>query len=451
AVYKPISRTRERDNGPEGMEPDGVIESNWHEIVDTFDDMNLRETLLRGIYAYGFEKPSAIQQRAILPCIKGYDVIAQAQSGTGKTATFAISILQQLDPELRATQALVLAPTRELAQQIQKVVMALGDYMGANCHACIGGTNVRNEVAKLQAEAPHIVVGTPGRVFDMLSRKFLSSKNIKMFVLDEADEMLSRGFKDQIYEIFQKLPSSTQVVLLSATMPVEVLEVTTKFMREPVRILVKKDELTLEGIRQFYINVEKEEWKLDTLCDLYETLTITQAVIFINTRRKVDWLTEKMHARDFTVSALVRKRKDTTLSKRDHELILGSAMTIQNQEILTVLFLCGLIVSVLHGDMDQKDRDVIMREFRSGSSRVLITTDLLARGIDVQQVSLVINYDLPTNRENYIHRIGRGGRFGRKGVAINMVTEEDKRTLRDIETFYNTTVEEMPMNVADLI
>uniref|UniRef100_A0A673JB82 RNA helicase n=1 Tax=Sinocyclocheilus rhinocerous TaxID=307959 RepID=A0A673JB82_9TELE len=291
---------------------------------------------------------------------------------------------------------------------IQKVILALGDYMGASCHACIGGTNVRNEMQKLQAEAPHIVVGTPGRVFDMLNRRYLSPKWIKMFVLDEADEMLSRGFKDQIYEIFQKLSTNIQVVLLSATMPADVLEVTTKFMREPIRILVKKEELTLEGIKQFYINVEREEWKLDTLCDLYETLTITQAVIFLNTRRKVDWLTEKMHARDFTVSAL-------------------------------------------HGDMDQKERDVIMREFRSGSSRVLITTDLLARGIDVQQVSLVINYDLPTNRENYIHRIGRGGRFGRKGVAINFVTEEDKRILRDIETFYNTTVEEMPMNVADLI
>ncbi|XP_075999014.1 eukaryotic translation initiation factor 4A1A [Genypterus blacodes] len=399
---------RDRDNGPEGMEPDGIIESNWNEIVDSFDEMNLRETLLRGIYAYGFEKPSAIQQRAIIPCIKGYDVIAQAQSGTGKTATFAISILQQIDVEQKSTQALVLAPTRELAQQIQKVVLALGDYMGATCHACIGGTNIRTEVTKLQAEAPHIVVGTPGRVFDMLGRKYLSSKCIKMFVLDEADEMLSRGFKDQIYDIFQKLLSSTQVVLLSATMPVDVLEVTKKFMREPIRILVKKEELTLEGIRQFYINVEKEEWKLDTLCDLYETLTITQAVIFINTRRKVDWLTEKMHGRDFTVSAL-------------------------------------------HGDMDQKERDLIMREFRSGSSRVLITTDLLARGIDVQQVSLVINYDLPTNRENYIHRIGRGGRFGRKGVAINMVTEDDKRTLKDIEAFYNTAIEEMPMNVADLI
>uniref|UniRef100_A0A8C5L8W9 RNA helicase n=1 Tax=Jaculus jaculus TaxID=51337 RepID=A0A8C5L8W9_JACJA len=363
------------------MEPEGVIESNWNEIVDSFDDMNLSESLLRGIYAYGFEKPSAIQQR-------GYDVSAQAQSGTGKTATFAISILQQIELDLKGTQALVLAPTRELAQQIQKVVMALGDYMGASCHACIGGTNVRAEVQKLQMEAPHIIVGTPGHVFDMLNRRYLSPKYIKMFVLDEADEMLSRGFKDQIYDIFQKLNSNTQVVLLSAIMPSDVLEVTKKFMRDPIRILVKKEELTLEGIRQFYIN----EWKHDTLCDLYETLTITQAVIFINTRRKVDWLTEKMHARDFTVSAM-------------------------------------------HGDMDQKERDVIMREFRSGSSRVLITTDLLARGIDVQQVSLVINYDPPTNRENYIHRIGRGGRFDRKGVAINMLKHKRKSRERAHETF----------------
>ncbi|XP_032771123.1 eukaryotic initiation factor 4A-II-like isoform X2 [Rattus rattus] len=319
-----------------------------------------------------------------------------------------LMVLRSLQLFSRELLSHVLKDMIELAQQIQKVILALGDYMGATCHACIGGTNVRNEMQKLQAEAPHIVVGTPGRVFDMLNRRYLSPKWIKMFVLDEADEMLSRGFKDQIYEIFQKLNTSIQVVLLSATMPTDVLEVTKKFMRDPIRILVKKEELTLEGIKQFYINVEQEEWKMDTLCDLYETLTIAQAVIFLNTRRKVDWLTEKMHARDFTVSAL-------------------------------------------DGDMDQKERDVIMREFRSGSSCVLITTDLLARGIDVQQVSMVINYDLPTNRENYIHRIGRGGRFGRKGVAINFVTETDKRILRDIETFYNTTVEEMPMNVADLI
>lgn len=339
-----------------------------------------------------------------MPVIKGHDVIAQAQSGTGKTATFSVSVLQKIDPNLKACQALILAPTRELAQQIQKVVVAIGDFMNIECHACIGGTNVREDMKALQ-DGPQVVVGTPGRVHDMIQRRMLKTDSMKMFVLDEADEMLSRGFTEQIYDIFQLLPQSTQVVLLSATMPQDVLEVTTKFMRDPVRILVKKDELTLEGIKQFYIAVEKEEWKLDTLSDLYETVTITQAVIFCNTRRKVDWLTDKLTGRDFTVSAM-------------------------------------------HGDMEQAQRDVIMKEFRSGSSRVLIATDLLARGIDVQQVSLVINYDLPANRESYIHRIGRGGRFGRKGVAINFVTADDVRMMREIEQFYSTQIEEMPMNVA---
>ena len=366
--------------------------------------MDLKSELLRGVYAYGFERPSAIQQRAIMPVIKGNDVIAQAQSGTGKTATFSISVLQKIDPSIKACQALILAPTRELAQQIQKVVVAIGDFMQIECHACIGGTSVRDDMKAL-GDGPQVIVGTPGRVHDMIQRRVLKTDSMKMFVLDEADEMLSRGFTEQIYDIFQLLPQSTQVVLLSATMPQDVLEVTTKFMRDPIRILVKRDELTLEGIKQFYIAVEKEEWKLDTLSDLYETVTITQAVIFCNTRRKVDWLTDKLTARDFTVSAM-------------------------------------------HGDMDQGQRDVIMKEFRSGSSRVLIATDLLARGIDVQQVSLVINYDLPANRENYIHRIGRGGRFGRKGVAINFVTADDVRMMREIEQFYSTQIEEMPMNVA---
>ncbi|KAF8939955.1 translation initiation factor eIF4A [Dissophora ornata] len=396
------------DNQASGLQlPDTEIESNWDEIVDNFDNMNLNPELLRGIYAYGFERPSTIQQRAILPVLKGRDVIAQAQSGTGKTATFSISVLQKLDISNPQCQALLLAPTRELAQQIQKVVLALGDFMKVECHACIGGTNVREDMARL-AKGSHVVVGTPGRVFDMINRGALRTDDIKMFILDEADEMLSRGFKDQIYDVFQRLPPQIQVVLLSATMPVDVMDVTNKFMRDPIRILVKKDELTLEGIKQFYVAVEKEEWKLDTLCDLYETVTITQAVIFCNTRRKVDWLTEKLTARDFTVSAI-------------------------------------------HSDMEQTQREVIMKEFRSGSSRVLIATDLLARGIDVQQVSLVINYDLPTNKENYIHRIGRGGRFGRKGVAINFVTAEDTRMLREIEQFYSTQILEMPMNVADLI
>ena len=176
--------------------------------------------------------------------------------------------------------------------------------MNVECHACIGGTNVREDIQKLQ-EGVHVVVGTPGRVYDMINRRALRTDNIKIFCLDEADEMLSHGFTEQIYEVFQLLPAETQVVLLSATMPAGVLEVSKKFMRDPIRILVKRDELTLEGIKQFYIAVEKEEWKLDTLCDLYETVTITQAVIFCNTRRKVDWLTEKLHSREFTVSAMV--------------------------------------------------------------------------------------------------------------------------------------------------
>ncbi|KAI1315454.1 translation initiation factor eIF4A [Mortierella claussenii] len=393
---------------PLGLQlPDNEIESTWDEVVDSFDDLTLKPELLRGIYAYGFERPSSIQQRAILPVLKGHDVIAQAQSGTGKTATFSISVLQQLDLTNPQCQALLLAPTRELAQQIQKVVLALGDFLKVQCQACIGGTNVRDDMARLTVGS-HVVVGTPGRVMDMIKRGALKTDSIKMFVLDEADEMLSRGFTEQIYDVFQTLPPHTQVVLLSATMPTDVMDVTSRFMRDPVRILVKQDELTLEGIKQFYVAVDKEEWKLDTLCDLYETVTITQAVIFCNTRRKVDWLTEKLHARDFTVSAI-------------------------------------------HSDMEQAQREVIMKEFRSGSSRVLIATDLLARGIDIQQVSLVINYDIPSNKENYIHRIGRGGRFGRKGVAINLVTLEDTRMLREIEQFYSTQILEMPMNVAELI
>jgi len=377
------------------------------EVVPTFDSMGLKQDLIRGIYAYGFEKPSAIQQRAIRPIVIGRDVIAQAQSGTGKTATFAISVLQALDMNIRETQVLALGPTRELAQQIQKVILAIGDYLKVLCHCCIGGTNVGEDIRKLDF-GQHIVAGTPGRVFDMIRRRTLRTRSIKILVLDEADEMLNKGFKEQIYDVYRYLPPATQVVLISATLPHEILEMTSKFMTDPVRILVKRDELTLEGIKQFFVAVEREEWKFDTLCDLYDTLTITQAVIFCNTKRKVDWLTEKMREANFTVSSM-------------------------------------------HGDMPQRERDAIMKEFRSGQNRVLITTDVWARGIDVQQVSLVINYDLPNNRELYIHRIGRSGRFGRKGVAINFVKSDDIRILRDIEQYYSTQVDEMPMNVADLI
>jgi ATP-dependent RNA helicase len=279
--------------------------------------------------------------------------------------------------------------------------------MSVEVHACVGGKSLGEDIRRLDAGV-QVVSGTPGRVFDMIRRKNLRTRNIKMLVLDEADEMLNKGFKEQIYDVYRYLPPYTQIVLVSATLTREVLDMTKKFMNDPIRILVKRDELTLEGIKQFFIAVEKEDWKFDTLVDLYETLTITQAVIFANTRRKVDWVSQKLTEANFTVLAM-------------------------------------------HGEMPQEEREAIMKKFRAGESRVLITTDIWARGLDVSQVSLVINYDLPTNRENYIHRIGRSGRFGRKGVAINFVKTDEVKVLRDIEQFYSTQIDEMPMTIGDLV
>ncbi|KAG8911490.1 RNA helicase [Tulasnella sp. 418] len=286
--------------------------------------------------------------------------------------------------------------------------MALGDYMNVQCHACIGGTSIGEDIRKLD-DGVHVVSGTPGRVFDMIRRRSLLTRNIKMLVLDEADELLlDTGLKDQILDMQRYLPPAIQKVLFGTTIFHDVVEMVNRLMTDPIQILVKRDELLPECIKQFFVAVEKEEWKFDTLCDLYDTLTITQAVIFCNTRRKVDWLTKKMREAHFTVSSM-------------------------------------------HGDMVQKERDAIMTEFRAGSSRVLISTDVCARSIDVQQVSLVINYDIPSNRENYLHRIGRACRFGRKGVAISFVTVEDTNILRDIELFYCTLIDELPVNAVGLI
>eukprot|EP01060_Flectonema_neradi_P039297 TRINITY_DN85_c0_g1_i4.p1 TRINITY_DN85_c0_g1~~TRINITY_DN85_c0_g1_i4.p1 ORF type:complete len:405 (+),score=105.56 TRINITY_DN85_c0_g1_i4:79-1293(+) len=374
-------------------------------VCPSFDDMPLHTNLLRGIYSYGFEKPSAIQQRAIIPFIKGGDLIAQAQSGTGKTGAFTIGLLQRMDWSLRACQGLVLSPTRELAVQTEQVISQIGEYLcdGTFCHTFVGGTRVQEDLRKLQ-QGVLVAVGTPGRIFDVIKRSALKTDKLQVLTLDEADEMLSQGFSEQIYEIFKFLPKDVQVTLFSATMPPEVLDLTQKFMRDPIRILVKKEALTLEGIKQFYVAVE-EEYKLETLMDLYDSVSIAQSVIFCNTRRKVDWLADKMNKKEFTVS-------------------------------------------YMHAEMQKGEREKVMKTFRSGSSRVLISTDLLARGIDVHHVSIVINFDLPVNKENYLHRIGRSGRYGRKGVAINFVNTKDVPILKELQEFYNTTIEELPMNFA---
>lgn len=384
---------------------DGIkVESSEQlQVYPSFESMGLKEELLRGIYCYGFDKPSAVQQRAIIPIVRGRDVIVQSQSGTGKTAVFCLGALQKVETGVRAPQVLILSPTRELAEQSQKVASALGDHLNVQIHACIGGKSMQEDIKRLEMGV-HIVSGTPGRVFDMIQQRHLDLKKIKLFILDEADEMLKRGhhntkgFRDQVQEIYRYLPPRTQMVIVSATLPNEILEMSKKFMNNTIKILVKRDELTLEGIKQFFISIEEEGWKFDTLCDLYDSLTITQAVIFCNSITKVEWLSKEMVKNNFTVSCM-------------------------------------------HGGMEQKERDKIMDEFRQGNSRILISTDLWGRGLDVQQVSLVINYDLPTNRELYIHRIGRSGRFGRKGVAINFVKNEDLKILKDIEQYYSTQID----------
>ncbi|KAH7088619.1 DEAD-domain-containing protein [Auriculariales sp. MPI-PUGE-AT-0066] len=344
--------------------PELELEGTSDQVIDNFDDMGLKPELLRGIYAS-------------VPVSNGRD----------------------LDPFIKGTQTLILVATRELAQQFKKLIITLSDQINIECHACVGGVNLRVDIAKLQ-EGPQIVVGTPGRVFDMINRRALSTDKIKLFCLDEADELLSRGFGEQIDEIYKLLPQQIQLA--------------KKITRDPVRIAVKRaePEISLEGIKQFYIAVEKEEWKLDTLFDLYETVTITQATVFCNSRRQVEWLAEKLRAREFSVS-------------------------------------------VRHDDMEQKDLENALKEYRCGSTRVLITTDLLARnpalGTDVCQVSLFINFDFPTQREIYVRRSGRGGRFGRKAVVINFATNEDLPMLREVERYYHTEIPEMPLNVAYVI
>lgn len=393
-------KVKETDNKEE--------ELDWSKMrASSFDQMGLDVNLLKGIYCYGFEKPSYIQQRAVIPLYKGKDIIAQSQSGTGKTGAFLIGSINKVNLKLNKTQVLVLSPTRELSGQIHDVLNHLTCKMEISKHLLIGGKNLTHDFSALDKGA-QIIVGTPGRVYDMLKRYVLRTDHIHLVVLDEADEMLSRGFKDQIYEIFQYIPKSSQVALFSATMPNDALDLTKRFMNNPVEILVKNEELTLEGIKQYYVAVESENWKFDTLCDLYASISVAQAIIYCNSKRKADWIKDRLIANGFTVECI-------------------------------------------HGDMRQKERDDIIQSFRAGGNRILLATDIISRGIDVQQVSLVINYDMPKYREVYIHRIGRSGRFGRKGVSVNFVTRDDYKVLKDIEGFYNTQIEELPENIADII
>jgi translation initiation factor 4A len=396
--------TNNKDNGGGSAK-----EANQFDEIEKFEDLDIDQKILRGVFSYGFESPSPIQKKAIRPVLSGKDIIAQAQSGTGKTATFTLGVLGRINPSENKTQALILAHTRELALQISNVFRQIGNYMDIVYNLCIKGISVSENINALSKKPrkPHIVIGTPGRVLDMINKRALQINTLKMVVIDEADEMLSEGFVDQIYNIMRVMSPNTQVCLFSATMPAGFFDITKKFMRDPIKILVKADQLTLEGIKQFYIDVQKNSYKFETLCDLYSLLTINQSIIYCNNKKVVDDLTYRMKEANFSVS-------------------------------------------YIHGGMTAQEREETMAAFRSGKTRVLISTDLLARGIDVQQVSIVINYDVPSNIESYLHRIGRSGRFGRKGVAINFATHYDVEKIKRIEEYYETHIEEMPEDLSTM-
>ena len=406
-------------NYPRGMD----LTSENLPTFNSFDDLELRDLLRRGIYSYGYERPSAIQSKGIYPIIQNRDVIGQAQSGMGKTATYSIGLLQVIDPNLKDTQAIVLANTRELADQIESVIKHLGQYLKINVCLAISGNPIDKNIEALR-KRPHVVVGTPGRIYDMINRKALRTKSVKIIVIDEADEMLKKRYNHrndnrndqdnkkmdfllQIEHIFRSLPDDVQAALFSATMPDDFFEITKKLMRNPIKILVEPDKLSLSGIKQYYVNIERNEHKFDMLCDLYNVLTITQAIIYCNSRKMVEDLSQRLIDANFSISSI-------------------------------------------HGSMTPFEREERMRQFKTGGTRVLVSTDLLSRGIDVQQISVVINYDIPRSVDNYLHRIGRSGRYGRKGVAINFKTPYDDYKMHDIEKHYNIQIEEWPTDPEEI-
>jgi len=370
--------------------------------INTWDDFELKDDLLRGIYAYGFENPSEIQKKAILPIISGFDTIAQAQSGTGKTGAFSISTLQKIDITKKELQGLIIAPTHELAKQITSVISSIGNSMkGLNIKTMIGGTSVQQDITDMHENPPHVIVGCAGRIFDMIRRKNINANTVKLFILDEADEMLSGAFKDQIYNIFQYFNSNIQVAIFSATMPDEILTLSNKFMRNPVKITMKKEELNLEGIQQYFIAIQNDFYKFETLKQLFTMISVNQCIIYCNSVKRV--------------------------------IDLHRAMSDE-----------GYSVCAIHSSMDKVERDNTFRNFRNGGYRVLISSNITARGIDVQQVATVINFDITNCVHTYLHRIGRSGRWGRKGLAINFVTKRDIGYMRNIEEHYKITINELP-------
>jgi superfamily II DNA/RNA helicase len=389
----------------ENKNSDPQLEDDTIELINQWDDLDIDPSILRSIYAYGFEKPSPIQRRGIKPLVDGRDVIGQAQSGTGKTGTFSIGVLSRINLAKNETQALIMSPTHELTRQITKVIKSLSEMMdGILIKTIIGGSSIDEDVTFMRDKKPHIIVGCPGRVYDMIRRRHINASTIKMVVLDEADEMLSQGFKDQIYNIFQHLNKDVQIALFSATLPPNITALADQFMRNPVKIKVAAEQLTLEGIKQYFVAVQDDHQKYVTLKDLYGTFSSAQTIIYCNSVKRVIELYEAM---------------------------------IED----------GYPVCCIHSSMDHDARKNAISDFSSGTARFLISSNVTARGIDIQQVSLVINFDLPRDVHTYIHRIGRSGRWGRKGTGINFITRRDVQQIKEIEEYYHCQIDELPVNL----
>jgi superfamily II DNA/RNA helicase len=379
-------------------------------LISKWDDLdNIDPDILRGIYSYGYESPSPIQCKGVVPILKGHDVIAQAQSGTGKTATFSIGVLGRIDINTDATQAIILSPTHELTTQTANVIRGLGGMLkGLKIQTIMGGSSMERDIEEMRYTSPHIVVGCPGRTFDMIRRTHINTSQLKMIVLDEADEMFCASFKEQMYSIFQYLDKKVQIVLFSATLPINIFDITNKIMNNPYKIKVDAEKLTLDGIKQYYIAIEDDQQKYETIKELYQVLSLSQCIIYCNSRRRVSDLWEAMKQDNFPVTCI-------------------------------------------HSGMEKGARDQNFLDFKTGVARVLISSDITARGIDIQQVSVVINFDVPKDVHTYIHRIGRSGRWGRKGTGINFVTRRDKFRLREIESYYHTQIDELPASFVNTI
>lgn len=387
-----------------------ILDKNVESEISTFEELDLSEELLRGIYSYGFEKPSPIQKLAIRPLIERRDILAQAQSGTGKTATFAIGSLSIVKPDDNFTQVLVLSPTKELSIQSANVYKSLGDQMkNLRVQTLYGGQNMEDFGSSDFSKRlhPHVICGCAGRVLDMMQRNRITSRKIKMVILDEADEMLSSGFKEQVYQIFQHFNNNIQVALFSATIPESIKPIVDKIVRNPVKISVKMEQLTLEGISQYYVAIEDDRQKYLALKDIYSNLSVSLCIIYANSVKRVTELYDAM---------------------------------IED----------GFPVCCIHSNMDRTTRENSFKDFRQGKFRVLISSNVTSRGIDIQQVGTVINFDIPKCVHNYLHRIGRSGRWGRKGVGINLITRRDFFKLKEIERHYDIKVKELPADLKNL-